>query len=1336
MSQTTALTLLCQLNQLPLKLTRSQYESIIYDILTPNHSIIDLTLWTDKFYFIQLLHNVYSKRMLHDTTNKKLLDLISQYTDPLYLPHRSDICNIYPLPSTTQYADNCQRSISDNIYTSMINTYVSAHVAVLNKIKDKHKSQMGIKYSLTQLFDLINVSYHTPIISIIRCTILSYIGHTLKLNTIYTYELIDSLHQYLMKRITEYQLASNDCIVQFNGGDGRLAYHLTQNRKFTSLPCEYICIDMKAYKPVVTFDFYDKIKSIGDDNSIHNVIDIELIDIYTALNKYKPKIVLLHENSVESTKLKHICAQYNVQEIIVLDEITDFKQSYDTDIMNGYQQSIIVELSQQCVNIYDNEKCYGLTRCINYIRQSTTQSLIRNPIELMCATIDMLQHELKQRYYAQSQQKLMCDILLKENTLLKNNLNLVYKLIGIQSSDNNSTTTFNESTTQSGESIISHISDTSHTQSNTNTVDAVDELKELNSSTSASENTHSSGSIQHTPTTHRIALRAKRKASLQLTTDHLINTNNHNHEEIQPLTIDTDQHDKSIHRDIDLSNIDERPKSYRDWCAYLHQLNNDELRHCLSNEMERNITETNKITKLLNNNKTLPDKLLNELISRCDKLKYESEIFHQLLTDHTITVFNSPHKSHHNHSKQSSPSSPLLHHKRNTINKQYLINGSVNENDDISGSDSDICDPPSKTTRLNNNQRMDSTQQPIELPPINGIDNTLQQLTQQTRILHISDDTISIPSAIQRDDSSVTETSVAQSLSDVTDTDDTPVQTNKNKSRAAKKREKKKAKKQAQLNNELLNNNNHTITNINNTSANQNKNIISGGPLLGSVNVNKFLSTPTPQFKKQYASWIKQINALNDSNDLAQFERNAVIYLGGHVDHLISAQFSPCVELLYNIYMKKLFTQHCKQYKVDDKLYQKLTDATYLPTRAELSATLRLKMNKIEIYDYLNQPQHLLRKQQTLILSGAMSNASLHDILQCIVQYNYVSMNVLYAHCMATQQFELFTKDYIEQLATYINDRIHFYNLSNNKSHSVVILGHQAKQLQTHLYQCNKIMLDIDVIPYNTKSNAFDRLNHTMNQSIELNEYAQQISHYLDKSHPSIVVYNWLPCGIDVTRLFHRSMTVLEYILIGESTSGNCGQLYDTYNVHLCDRVEHKSVIPPCTHKQMTVYDSAGFQQQLIPQCTKYQISCHDQPNQHGSFSSTIAYIRKSRHRLISNTSPSLTGNALLYRAIDDKASSVGHKDVHAVTISVTNNVDSTNLYFKIHTHKTLAPLMRVYCQRKNCTLDEILFMYNKTVLKTTDSCVSVGIKDNENIIAIHKNNTAILDAYTNSYKS
>ena len=103
----------------------------------------------------------------------------------------------------------------------------------------------------------------------------------------------------------------------------------------------------------------------------------------------------------------------------------------------------------------------------------------------------------------------------------------------------------------------------------------------------------------------------------------------------------------------------------------------------------------------------------------------------------------------------------------------------------------------------------------------------------------------------------------------------------------------------------------------------------------------------------------------------------------------------------------------------------------------------------------------------------------------------------------------------------------------------------------------------------------------------------------LKKYKPKIVVFSWMPYGEDYTADMRAETSVEEYLLIGETDGGCCGNEWETWGSSYGNDEE----VPP--------YKADGFMRSDLEDLSSQQICRTDQPSQGYYHSSTVSFERK-----------------------------------------------------------------------------------------------------------------------------
>lgn len=702
------------------------------------------------------------------------------------------------------------------------------------------------------------------------------------------------------------------------------------------------------------------------------------------------------------------------------------------------------------------------------------------------------------------------------------------------------------------------------------------------------------------------------------------------------------------------------PTTLDEWIDHLSAMTIDEARAVLSSEMERCLSESNKVTKLLSTG-TLPPKLMTDLLERGDKLKHENKIFQQLLTDNKLPFFSSSNRQPYNrntlHSRNNSLNSSA--HADNDNDSQHagsLDDEEYDDHDDLDSgvysegeSDEDDAKPAAKrqsiasttpgnetsiqrkpiVTARRHSKDIATPAQPIHTAHgtiVNGVlkvspesaklleaemravlSRLPQELREKTKVqlqTHIQHGNKQQPlpdistqprttstlagrvpnpvaSVEEAKDDDEPEAEAVKSESDVDDVDEvdddksetsTSAPAAKAMTKAQRKKAKAKAKKAAKLTQ------GSTAPHSNDTTASDASTafVHSKQPLTANDTAKQVQALADeiykkchiwsrlltmPQFEKKCMDLLTPSRRLDELNKWSSGAWQAAANSGKsgeQIEQLVAseqlqitntASLSYVNNAVYGVYIQKILVEHRKKYKVDEKLYNKLCDLNHLPSRAELSATLRVRLPAPEIrVDHEPYTRQLQRKKIELTTTAALNGGSVHSMslrdMLTIIAPTWTSFSPIAGFAMDVERAELLTKEFVESLATYLGKRCTSLSLSDKNS-TILLFGqlNTVPQLTTFLGQTKKVPVEILGISLSDTDDYFASSNPARD--------VKAIEEYTKQYQPQIVVCCWMPAHTDYTA-YWRHHNVLEYILIGERTTGHCGQAWATYGIDPC----------------------------------------------------------------------------------------------------------------------------------------------------------------------------------------
>jgi len=192
-------------------------------------------------------------------------------------------------------------------------------------------------------------------------------------------------------------------------------------------------------------------------------------------------------------------------------------------------------------------------------------------------------------------------------------------------------------------------------------------------------------------------------------------------------------------------------------------------------------------------------------------------------------------------------------------------------------------------------------------------------------------------------------------------------------------------------------------------------------------------------------------------------------------------------------------------------------------------------------------------------------------------------------HTENNPTFEIFTKEYIEQLGNYLIEQS--TQLQARAGEATILEvgagnGRLTHLLQEHLKRSNQ--KNIHIIPIDIGTYGIKPLF-----PVELLEHMSA----LEKYQPQIIISCWMANGSDQTPDFRANPAVQEYILIGDDTC--CGKPWETWgNPRWAPAPD---AVPP--------YQADGFQAQKLGEMSALQICRSDHPGKYDQ-SKTVAFKR------------------------------------------------------------------------------------------------------------------------------
>ncbi|MDI6603285.1 MAG: hypothetical protein QME57_04235 [Patescibacteria group bacterium] len=194
--------------------------------------------------------------------------------------------------------------------------------------------------------------------------------------------------------------------------------------------------------------------------------------------------------------------------------------------------------------------------------------------------------------------------------------------------------------------------------------------------------------------------------------------------------------------------------------------------------------------------------------------------------------------------------------------------------------------------------------------------------------------------------------------------------------------------------------------------------------------------------------------------------------------------------------------------------------------------------------------------------------------------------------------FEFLNEEYLNALADYFVGKIQEYGASEEKPLVILEIGAGNGRLSHFLQQKLE-----ERAPGQTKVVATDSGEWRLKRDFPV----EQLKHdeAMKKYSPDIVIVSWMPYLQDSSKDIRKCPSVKEYILIGETDGGCCGDPWETWGQPwlLWDEDdEGGEKIPP--------YEADGFEREDLDELSDLQICRTDEPGRY-RHSRTVSFKRK-----------------------------------------------------------------------------------------------------------------------------
>lgn len=192
--------------------------------------------------------------------------------------------------------------------------------------------------------------------------------------------------------------------------------------------------------------------------------------------------------------------------------------------------------------------------------------------------------------------------------------------------------------------------------------------------------------------------------------------------------------------------------------------------------------------------------------------------------------------------------------------------------------------------------------------------------------------------------------------------------------------------------------------------------------------------------------------------------------------------------------------------------------------------------------------------------------------------------------------FEILTEEYLNALTNYCAKRIERYGASTKNPLLILEVGAGSGRLSYFLQKKLNELISGMVKVVATDSG---KLNIKPEFAVEKATCKQALKKY----QPDIVLCSWMPYQIDFSADFRQTDSVKEYILIGETDGGCCGDDWNTWGYLSSSKDNQKNKT-----ENLTPYQADGFIRKDLVELSRFQICRTDFPGMGIRHSRTVFY--------------------------------------------------------------------------------------------------------------------------------
>ena len=193
--------------------------------------------------------------------------------------------------------------------------------------------------------------------------------------------------------------------------------------------------------------------------------------------------------------------------------------------------------------------------------------------------------------------------------------------------------------------------------------------------------------------------------------------------------------------------------------------------------------------------------------------------------------------------------------------------------------------------------------------------------------------------------------------------------------------------------------------------------------------------------------------------------------------------------------------------------------------------------------------------------------------------------------------FEFLNEEYVNAFSDYLSQRVESLGASEDSPITILEVGAGNGRLSHFLQQRLEAKF-----PGKVKMIATDSGEWSLKTAFPVETIGHKEA--LQKYQPKIVVFSWMPYQEDVTDDFRAAESVDEYLLIGETDSGCCGDEWRTWgqSQSIDEEGEGKEKVAP--------YIADGFERETLEDASAQQVCRTDVPGRY-YHSKTTSFRRK-----------------------------------------------------------------------------------------------------------------------------